>query len=358
MFAASRAISRMSTYQARKLYLAVALIFLTASAAAADGQARLAPWYQNLDAAVSLRFDDGLESHATKVIPQLNRYGFRAVFLVSPGSAQYRARREFWEQAVPAMGHHLGNHTMNHRGARTIEEADYEIGEAARTIWRVQPRESKLLVFASGGGKKLWGGKEWEQADPAYRQLVQKYHLIDLYDGNHHYLSVRTGMGIGDLCGSLDAALARGGHQSYAFHGIGRSSFLEWVKMMIRGYGMTISEETFSGFLGCLDERRQRFWVAPLDDILKYEEEARDAAVRTTRSDRHTATLQLSVRTDPVLYDHPLTLILPDQQGRIVQSVRQEREQCRVYQDAAGHVLVDVRPVNSVITVTYSGARP
>jgi len=126
--------------------------------------------------------------------------------------------------------------------------------------------------------------------------------------------------------------------------------------MLVRGYGITISEDTFSGFLGCLDDRRQRFWVAPLDDILKYEEEARDAVVRTTRSERHTATLQLSVRTDPVLYDHPLTLILPHQPGRIVRSVRQEREQCRVYQDAAGNVLVDVRPANSMITVTYIGA--
>ena len=347
----------MSTYQARKpLLAAVALLLLTTSAAIADDRARIAPWYQNHGAAVSLRFDDGLESHATKIIPQLNRYGFRALFLVNPGSGQYRARRDFWEQTVPAMGHHLGNHTMNHRGARTIEEADYEIGEASRTIWRVQPRGSKLLVFASGGGKKLWGGKEWNKADPAYRQLVQKYHLIDLYDGSHSYFSVRSGMGSADLCRSLDATLAQGGQQSYAFHDIGRSSFLEWVKMVIRGYGMTTSEETFSGFLGCLDARRQRFWVAPLDDILKYREESRDAVVLTTRSDRHMVILRLSVRTDAVLYDHPLTLILPYQAGRTVRSVRQEREQCRVYQDAAGNVLVDVRPVNSMITVTYSGA--
>ena len=343
--------------QARKPLLAVVLLLvLTASAAAGDGQVRIAPWYRNLDASVSLRFDDGLESHAVKVIPLLNRYGFRATFLVNPGSKQYRAHRDFWEKTVPSLGHHLGNHTMNHRGARTIEEADYEIGETSRIIWRVQPRESKLLVFASGGGKKLWGGKEWEQADPAYRQLVQKYHLIDLYDGNHPYLSVRSGMGTKDLCGALDSTLARGGHQSYAFHDIGKSSFLERVKMLFRGYGMTISEETFAGFLSCLDERRKRIWVSPLDDILKYEEEVRDATVQTTRSDRHADTLQLSVSTDPALYDQPITLILPYRQGRTVQSVRQEQEQCAVYQDGAGHVLVDVRPVNSTVTITYDGA--
>jgi hypothetical protein len=340
----------------RFFLIAAALFFLTAPASVSGEQVRIAPWYRNLDAAVSLRFDDGLESHVTTVIPRLNEHGFRATFLVSPGTRQYRARQDFWERQVPAMGHRLGNHTMNHRGARTVEDADYEIGEASRTIWRAQPGESRLLVFASGGGKKLWGGNEWEQADPAYRQLVLKYHLIDLYDGDHPYLGVRSGMEDDDLCGSVDRALARKEHQSYAFHAIGEVSLRERVKTLISGYGLTIDEETFSGFLGCLDARRQRLWVAPLGDILKYQEEARDAVTRTTRSDRHTATVELTVRTDPALYDHPLTLILPRRQGLIVRSVRQGREQRVVYQDEAGGALVDVQPKSSMITITYGEA--
>jgi peptidoglycan/xylan/chitin deacetylase (PgdA/CDA1 family) len=340
----------------RFLLAIAALLFLAAPAAAPGGEARIAPWYRNLEAAVSLRFDDAHESHVTTVIPRLNEHGFRATFLVSPGTRQYRARQDFWEQKVPGMGHRLGNHTMNHRGARTVEDADYEIGEASRTLWRAQPGESRLLVFASGGGKKLWGGKEWEQADPAYRKLVQKYHLIDLYDGNHPYLSVRSGMEEDDLCGSVDRALVRKDHQSYAFHAIGDVSFREWVRTLISGYGLTIDEETFSGFLGCLDGRRQRLWVAPLGDILKYQEEARDAVTRTTLSDRHTATVELTVQTDPALYDHPLTLILPRRQGLVVRSVRQGREQRAVYHDEAGGALVDVQPKSSMITITYGEA--
>jgi hypothetical protein len=346
----------MITVRANRFLLAVAaLLFLAVPAAAApNGEARIAPWYRNLDAAVSMRFDDALESQVKTVIPQLNRYGFRALFLVSPGSRQYRAHRDFWERQVPAMGHRLGNHTMNHRGALTVEEADYEIGEAARTIWRIQPGASKLLVFASGGGKKLWGGKEWEQADPAYRQLVQKYHLIDLYDGNHPYLSVRSTMKTSDLCGTLDTTLARKAHQSYVFHTVAQPSFIERVKAIIRSYSLAIDEETFSGFLSCLSERKQRFWVAPLDEVLKYQEEAREAVVQTTRSDKHTATMKLMVRTEPALYDHPLTLILPLREGMTVRSVKQDREPCAIYRDESGGVLVDVRPANSMITVTYN----
>jgi hypothetical protein len=66
--------------------------------------------------------------------------------------------------------------------------------------------------------------------------------------------------------------------------------------------------------------------------------------------------VKLTVRTDPALYDHPLTLILPPRQGRIVRSVRQGRERRAVYQDGAGGALVDVRPKSSIITITYGEA--
>ena len=343
----------MITHIAKRLLLAAALLILTAPDAFSDGQVRIASWHRNLDAAVSLRFDDNLESHATTVIPQLNEHGFRATFLVSPGSPQYRARQEFWEQQVPAMGHRLGNHTMNHRGARTVGEADYEIGEAARTIRRVQPQGSRLLVFASGGGKKLWGGKEWDQADPAYRQLVGKYHLIDLYDGKHPSLSARSSMGTGDLCGALDRTLAQKGHQAYTFHAVGRTSFREWVKTLVNGYGLTIGDETFTGFLRCLEERRQRLWVAPLIEVLKYEREAREATMRLVRSDRMSTTLAMTVTTDPALYDQPLTLILSSRQGKTVRSVLQSGVPCPVYQGASGEFLAEVQPENSAITITY-----
>jgi uncharacterized protein (UPF0179 family) len=48
-------------------------------------------------------------------------------------------------------------------------------------------------------------------------------------------------------------------------------------------------------------------------------------------------------------------VILPLTPGRTVRSVRQDRESCTVYGDESGGVVVDVRPTNSMITVTYGG---
>src|ERR1700674_1625644 len=122
-----------------------------------EDTASIARWYNNRAAAISLRFDDSLESHVKIVIPTLNTYGIKATFMVNPGMDRYLKYKDFWENTVPRMGHEFGNHTMNHRGAKTLQEAKYEIGEPARLIRRLYPEQSRLMVFASGGGRNcLW----------------------------------------------------------------------------------------------------------------------------------------------------------------------------------------------------------
>ena len=314
---------------------------------------RIARWYQDREGAVSLRFDDTLESHITIAIPLLNQHGFKGTFMVNPGTGRYREHRDFWEREVPAMGHRLGNHTMNHHGARNLEEADYEIGEGARTIWSAYPKESKLLVFASGGGKK-WGGKDWEKADAAYLAIPRKYHQIDLYDGKHLSHRVDARSRLDDLCALLDTAAVEKKHQPFHFHNIGSPSLKDRLRALLYDNSLTVSDKTYSGFLRCLDERKQRLWLAPLTDILKYEEEARGAQIRVAGSTRTDSTLTLSVKTDPAFYDHALTVVLPTMKGMTVKAVMQNKKERPIYQGTGGAVLADVIPENSTLTITYS----
>ena len=158
----------------------------------------IARWYNSKDAAVSLRFDDNLKSHVRFVIPLLNKYGIKASFMVSPGKRNFKQYDDFWKREVPAMGHDLGNHTMHHRGAGNIEAADYEIGEATKLLTKLYPDRGELLLFASGGGKK-WGGERWGNADDNYKSLVNKYNLIDLYDGDHPAFAVDNKTPVDDL---------------------------------------------------------------------------------------------------------------------------------------------------------------
>ncbi len=178
----------------------------------------IARWLDNKDSAISLRFDDSLESHVNIVIPLLNQYDFKATFMVNPGRKSYIHYKEFWEKKVPKMGHRLGNHTMHHKGAGTLEEAEYEIGETSRIIWDLYPDQSKLLVFASGGGLFMkWGGKVWEDASNEYRELIKKYYLIDLYDGNHAAKGVDSNTPVQQICEYVNNAISEKKHHPIVF---------------------------------------------------------------------------------------------------------------------------------------------
>lgn len=327
--------------------------FMTGGPALCEEAPRIAKWRRNYEGAVSLRFDDTLESHRSTAIPLLNRHDIKATFMVNPGNGRYRDHRAFWEQQVPGMGHHLGNHTMNHRGARDLQEAEYEIGEAARTIRSIAPRSSGLLVFASGGGK-TWGGRDWIKAEPAYHQLAEKYKLIDLYDGKHPAVGVNAKSRIAELCDGLDRTAGARKHQAFVFHHIGKPSLMDSIKTLVRGNDITTREETFSAFLQCISERKDRLWTAPLLDVLKYEEEARGAALKVLRSDRSVYSLSLSVQTDPALYDQQLTVVLPVRTGKSIRRIMQDSEELHAYQRVKGESLVDVRPKNSTIHVQFN----
>ena len=104
--------------------------------------------------------------------------------MINPGRAPYKKHRKFWEGDVLDMGHDLGNHTWHHKGARTLEEAEREIGAVSELILRLHPHKSKLTAFASGGGER-WSGVKWSDAAPGFKEIASGYHLIDLYDGTH-----------------------------------------------------------------------------------------------------------------------------------------------------------------------------
>ncbi|RDC65547.1 polysaccharide deacetylase family protein [Adhaeribacter pallidiroseus] len=70
-------------------------------------------------ALICLRYDDGLESHLTTAIPQLNSFNLKATFFLNAikGSAEVIGQASpallGWKKAAQ-QGHELGNHTLSH----------------------------------------------------------------------------------------------------------------------------------------------------------------------------------------------------------------------------------------------------
>ncbi|MDN4501780.1 polysaccharide deacetylase family protein [Alteromonadaceae bacterium BrNp21-10] len=70
-------------------------------------------WPNGAKAAVSLSYDDALNSQLDNAIPALNKYHFKGSFYLSVSNAPVYERLEEWRKAAK-QGHELGNHTVNH----------------------------------------------------------------------------------------------------------------------------------------------------------------------------------------------------------------------------------------------------
>ena len=312
----------------------------------------IAKWYNNYDAAISLRFDDAHGSHVEFVVPLLNEFNFKATFMVIPKRRGYLKYKDFWEQELPKMGHHLGNHTMHHRGAETVDEAEYEIGETSRLIRSIYPEQGKLLVFASGGGEK-WGGKLWHNASPEYTELVSKYNLIDLYDGKHPAKQVGSKDEPQKLCSLIYKAIREKQHQPFMFHYFGYPDIKDFARFVLRGYFLTYKKDKFIEFIKCLDKARDQVWVAPLVQILKYQEEYKSVQLDVIQNNNDYMNLRLIVGTDPTLYDQKITLIVRGKYQGGVTRVYQNNEQIKDIISTSRNILINVEPKNSTIKVDF-----
>lgn len=92
-------------------------------------------WPDGQSGAISLTFDDGLQSQLAIGAPLLTRFGLRGSFYVNPREG-YQSQLAPW-QAVAAAGHEIGNHTIGHpcsknfafiadQGRRGLEEMSWE----------------------------------------------------------------------------------------------------------------------------------------------------------------------------------------------------------------------------------------
>ena len=70
-------------------------------------------WPGAAEAAVSLTYDDGVDSGLDHAMPDLERVGFRGTFYLPIGNSQVTTRRTDWKNAF-LKGHEIGNHTVNH----------------------------------------------------------------------------------------------------------------------------------------------------------------------------------------------------------------------------------------------------
>ena len=285
-------------------------------------------------AAFSMQFDDSMETQADFAIPEMNKRGLVGTFFINPATDRYGRRRQTWEVVCPEHGHELANHTLRHKGAADYQEADREIGECARHIWKLYPQKSRLRPFLSGGGT-TWGISQAERGE-----LMDKYYLFraprrtsisDESQNNRPVVQARE-------------AMEKGQWGLVGFHGIGG----QWI---------STSEKAFVEMLDFLVENRDRLWTGTTGDVYRYTQQ-RDAVKKVSLTDVSEGSFRIAIECDQdkvktygrpfaELYDMPLTVqvsVPPSWKQFVVKQMSREVKGEVVNVDGRPVARLDVRP--------------
>ncbi len=144
------------TWEHVAIALLVFCIAATARTAAAGEQSFL--WPNGAKAAVSLAYDDALDSQLDTAIPALNKAGLNASFYLTLSSKTVNQRMAEW-RAAAAQGHELANHTLFHQCSRSAPDrkwvtADNDLDRISAAQLAAQIRVGNTLLHAIDGRRE------------------------------------------------------------------------------------------------------------------------------------------------------------------------------------------------------------
>lgn len=278
-------------FAVRALPLVIPVRTWAQPASSDPGDTRIAKWQDDKKAAFLMMFDDCCPSHVDNVYPELQKRKMTGTFYVIPNKPERLARLAFWEKEAPSSPYVVyGNHTLNHNAFTDAANAEAEIVGCNEFILRLMPgKNPRLISYATPGGAKHATTQDEIKAVTAKHNLV----IRPTFQGHGGGIHFKTGA---DILKAVDKAVATGSSEYAIFHGVG-------------GDWLSFDGGQFVSLLDGLEARRDSVWITDPISQYKYEAERDTASVRVGVSDGPTILLELESRTDPALYDEPLTLV-------------------------------------------------
>ncbi len=275
------------------------------------------PWPQGRTAAISLTFDDGMQTHLDNAGPVLKKHELQGTFYVITGpSSTWRTRPDDWHR-LAAEGNEIASHTVNHPclfERIEIHSQDYtaemmlkEIRDSSRDITeRLGIRRG--LTFAFPCGNMTFG----PPAEQARNQAVYLQDVADFYFAARSYnssepvdaeglnpltvpdLGSTTGKDFAGLLTMIQATVRNREWGIFTFHGVGG----EWL---------SVSTEALDELAGYL-QRHKEIWTAPFGDVVRYIQESKALGIEPAESADRQYQFSLNWPLDPKVFDLPLTL--------------------------------------------------
>ena len=242
------------------------------AACAGDGFA----WPDGRKAAVSLAYDDALDSQLDNAIPALDRHGLKGSFYLIM-SAETVRRRMPDRRAAAANGHELGNHSLFHQCSRKAPEREWVAPQRdLDTTTVAQMRDqvelaSTMLQALDGRGERTYTAPcgDLMARDGAYIGAVAPLFVgikligdavvpdMATLDPSAVPVMAPVGMSGAQLIALVEEAGRKGTMVDFTFHGIG-------------GDHLQVSKEAHEELLAYLAAHRDRYWTAPFIDIMRW----------------------------------------------------------------------------------------
>ena len=263
--------------------IAVACLLLGFPPLAAAEQKAGFEWPNGARAAVSLAYDDALDSQLDHALPALDRHGLRASFYLTLASPVVRNRLEEW-RAAAARGHELGNHTLFHPCSASqpdrewvtpwndldtmpVESLKQQVLMANTMLFAIDGREERTFTAPCG---------DLEAAGEPYIDAIKGEFVAiksmaggvtpDMATLDPHAVGVDGPVGATgpELIAIVRAAAEQGTMANLTFHGIG-------------GDYLAVSTEAHDQLLQHLAENPGVYWVDTFLNIMNHVKGQRQA---------------------------------------------------------------------------------
>ena len=226
-------------------------------------------WPKNARTAVSLSYDDALNSQLDHAVPALDKHDIKATFYLIVAADAVRERMGEWRD-LASRGHELGNHTIYHACSGSLPDRDWVSEDNDLDSRSIEQIKSEVLT-ANTFLQALDGLKE-RTFTPPCNDLVVK-------DGNYlpavsqYFVAVKgQNNGMREGASPLYAPVGESGQEliDYVKRNTKDGMLLNILFHGVGGDHLSVSAEAHDELLRFLAENRNIYWTDSYINIMRY----------------------------------------------------------------------------------------
>jgi peptidoglycan/xylan/chitin deacetylase (PgdA/CDA1 family) len=265
----------------RSLLVLACWIFLIRQPALAAEPQRAFHWPNGARAAVSLAYDDALDSQLDHAIPVLDKFGLKASFYLQLSNPSVSGRMGQW-RAAAMHGHELGNHSVFHQCSRSKPDRDWVQKHRDLDTTTVEQMKDQVIV-ANTMLYAIDGKRERTFTAPCGDLEASGDNYLGSIKSEFVAIKAGSGSGVASSMTALDPYMvsvfapvnvtgkqlidmvkeagAKGTMINFTFHGIG-------------GDYLSISSEAHEELVKFLAENKKLYWTDTFLKLMKHVRQA------------------------------------------------------------------------------------